>query len=359
MVALSTTTVPGLFTFYKSVQTPKPFHQVEVLPFEASWNEVVQSASWLPDYLKAKKNSGNDKSSSSTSAGQEKRLSDIDEEYDIRAVIRPPHNYYYQNNFESYWWILFLRFLCPAYSFWTAFLSFLTLKTQLKEHKEPLKRTSFWISFIEIPTMILTGIALAFGTYGPLYFPYKYHLTMSFLFLGFSSLSTCLLLLMMTEKCRLQNGLPERNVYKHYRYTIVACAIFLVGLEFTLTGLSLFAKDYKYTMIVFSSMVMFNILVHVVFGVIFFLRARELSIPLLNYINHSSADTSEAMKRIRFIVQWMTLKGACLFAVALSMTILTSVVFGWLPAQLYSIAVITFSMSRITLTRAQVVYKHV
>ena len=96
----------------------------------------------------------------------------------------------------------------------------------------------FWICIIQACTMILVGVELACGGYGPTMLPFRFHYAMWFKLSGMSVFATTLLAVVLREKARALRQLPLVDAYTAYRRRIWLGLAFLLSLDVAV-GLSL------------------------------------------------------------------------------------------------------------------------
>ena len=244
----------------------------------------------------------------------------------MRASIGPPHNRDYQRLFQSLLWTLLMRVLLPSCAFHTALLALFEIRRVyvLKHNRRKNVQQSMSLGslrlihqitvWLEAPSMILIGLELIFGAFGPYALPYDIHVASYFMFNGLSVATTLLLAILIREETRAAGGLPRRHIFEHYRFTVVLICVVFLGWDIMWVAAAFnkhltYAASPRTVVLVFAA----AFLAQGGAGIYFIVQARYLRSHLMKLFANSMA-TANANKILRLLT-WLNIAGiACLLA---------------------------------------------
>ena len=174
---------------------------------------------------------------------QDVNLKDIDQ-----ALVRigPPHNNEYADEYNSLYWIIFLRILTPMWAFWITMVAiteawrlrcliYVGRSTQSTARTDT-QEVGLWVCLIEGGCAFLLGVVYACGQMGRNALPEWYHNWFWTVFQGQSLVSSGLLLVLLWERLRSiqPDKPPSRPFWATYRTRrwlggIICCGMDLSG----------------------------------------------------------------------------------------------------------------------------------
>mmetsp|Transcript_54744 Transcript_54744/g.124673 ORF Transcript_54744/g.124673 Transcript_54744/m.124673 type:complete len:489 (+) Transcript_54744:250-1716(+) len=247
----------------------------------------------------------------------------------MRASILSPHNRDYQRLFRSLLWTIFMRVVLPVFAFHTALLALFEIGRvhqimRVRKNRrnnihastplESVRVIHLIIVWLEAPSMIIIGLEMIFGAFGPLMLPYSLHFALYFQFNGLSVATTVLLAILMREETRAARCLPRRHILGHYRFTVVLLFVLFLGSDITWMSAA-FYKELRYFSSPLGVTFVFGatLLIQGGAGIYFFVRARSLRSHLVELVENPMM-TANATKIFRLLT-WLNIVGiACLLA---------------------------------------------
>jgi hypothetical protein len=199
---------------------------------------------------------------------------------DSRAQVGPVHVLEFQSLCTSWVWTIAMRVLLPGFAVWTS----LGAATIARRHHRFQRSAAYWICFMEAPPVFSTGLFLVTGMYGPYWLTYPWFLALNFQLSGCSIFTTLFLALVLHEKTRGLNRLPQRDVFKFYQHTIAGALVVCVGSDITFLVVSFAAK----TMAIYERLIFIMVLVYfingLIIGFIYYIVSRTMQTQLRSLV---------------------------------------------------------------------------
>jgi len=295
-------------------------------------------------------------------------------------VRRDTHDTSYKDVFSGWLFLVVMRILAPAFAFWTAGEA--ALEFSRRQHRQKNQQHSAnnsaegsearrsWtvrdVMYVaEAPSLMMCGVMLACGQYGPTALPFAWHRATITLFGGTPLFTTLLMALYIRgESLRVRTQQLKKPLLAQHPYLLTIGGSICIGLDlaspiFTALGYNSVIFDIILASLYFVGFVPVQCTV----SAFFFSQALKHQRPLLYYVfrrhrakSDTYGDREASVLRMGRLVTWLAMSAICMLASIYAFGVLVSVVImlRWVSIRANTLAahVYLFAFSRIGISYA-------
>jgi hypothetical protein len=161
-----------------------------------------------------------------------------------------------------------MRIVLPLFAFWAAGVASHYLVSDFRSGCKWNLRMAVFV--IELPCLVLVGVALALGNFGPTVATLKVHSAASNLFNGGSIFTTVLFALFLREETEhLTKGIPRRSIWAHHWVVIFASGLFFLLWDLLMLMVAFLNLDWAVTQTIIVATYVISIPVQMITACIF------------------------------------------------------------------------------------------
>jgi hypothetical protein len=184
---------------------------------------------------------------------------------------------------------------------------------------------------IELPCLVLVGVALALRNFGPTFATLKVHSAASNLFNGGSVFTTMLLALFLREETEhLTKGIARRSIWAHHWGVILVSGLFFLFWDLILLMFALINLDWSVTEAIIVATYAISIPVQIITALYFLSRTIHFRVQIYMYLqikrgtwsSDFSVTTVSKLQRVGRLFFWLAISALCIFVATTTQNII-------------------------------------
>jgi len=222
-----------------------------------------------------------------------------------------------------------MRIVLPLFAFWAAGVASHYLVSDFRSGCKWNLRMAVFV--IELPCLVLVGVALALGNFGPTVATLKVHSAASNLFNGGSIFTTVLFALFLREETEhLTKGIPRRSIWAHHWVVIFASGLFFLLWDLLMLMVAFLNLDWAVTQTIIVATYVISIPVQMITALYFLSRTIHFRVQIYLYLQIKrgtwSGDFSEAtvskLQRVGRLFFWLAISALCILVATTTQNII-------------------------------------